>query len=144
MITGLQHLHSSIPYLLLPIILIATIVFWLKSGGHAKFEKGHQRLAIITLILSHLQLVFGLLLYFIGPKGFIYTSVSGFMKDSVMRLYAVEHISVMLIAIAFITVGYSRAKRNPEDQKKFRGLAIFFTIGLILILSRIPWEAWLS
>ena len=142
--TGLQHLHSGIPYIFLPLALIAVIVFWLKSINGSSFGKNDKRLALFTLILSHLQLVFGLVLYFIGPKGFIYTSVEGFMKDAVMRLYAVEHISIMLIAIALITVGYSRAKRNPDSKKKFRGLAIFYSIALVLILSRIPWEAWLA
>ena len=66
------------------------------------------------------------------------------MKDAVMRLYAVEHIAVMLIAITLITIGYSRAKRQPNAGKKFRGLALFYSLGLVLILSRIPWEAWLS
>ncbi|MCR9154325.1 MAG: hypothetical protein ACPGVV_00960 [Croceimicrobium sp.] len=144
MLTGLQHLHSSIPYLFLPLILIAIVVFWVKSFGQSAFGKTDKRLALITLILSHLQLVFGLLLYFIGPKGFAYTSVSGFMKDAVLRLYAVEHISVMLIAIVLITVGYSRAKRQEDSGKKFRGLAVFYSLGLVFILSRIPWEAWLS
>lgn len=142
--TGLQHLHSGIPYIFLPLALIAVIVFWLKSINGSNFGKNDKRLALFTLILSHLQLVFGLVLYFIGPKGFIYTSVEGFMKDAVMRLYAVEHISIMLIAIALITVGYSRAKRNPDSKKKFRGLALFYSIALVLILSRIPWEAWLA
>ena len=144
MMTGLQHLHSGIPYIFLPLALIAVIVFWLKSINGSNFGKNDKRLALFTLILSHLQLVFGLVLYFIGPKGFIYTSVEGFMKDAVMRLYAVEHISIMLIAIALITVGYSRAKRNPDSKKKFRGLALFYSIALVLILSRIPWEAWLA
>lgn len=144
MLTGLQHLHSSIPYVFLPLTTIALIIFWLKSFKGSSFGKGDKRLALFTLILSHLQLVVGLILYFIGPKGFIYTSVEGFMKDAVMRLYAVEHISVMLIAIALITVGYSRAKRNPDSQRKFRSLAIFYSIALVLILSRIPWEAWLA
>lgn len=142
--TGLQHLHSTLPYLFLPLAIIAVIVFWVKSFNSSIFGKNDKRLALFTLILSHLQLVIGLTLYFIGPKGFIYTSVEGFMKDAVMRLYAVEHISVMLIAIALITVGYSRAKRNPDSQRKFRGLALFYSIALVLILSRIPWEAWLA
>jgi hypothetical protein len=144
MITGFQHLHSGLPYLLLPLMVIAIILFWIKAGNKSIFGKNDKRLALVILILSHLQLVFGLLLYFIGPKGFTYTSVSGFMKDAVLRLYAVEHIAVMIIAIALITIGYSKAKRITVDAKRFRTLGLFYAIGLILILSRIPWEAWLS
>jgi len=143
--TGLLHLHSYLPYILLPLLVISAVLFWVKTAqSDASFGKMDKRLALFTLIFSHLQLVFGLLLYFIGPKGFQYLSQEGFMKNSVARFYAVEHISVMIIAIVLITIGYSRAKRSLEMPKKFRTLAIFYTLGLILILSRIPWEAWLS
>lgn len=143
MVTGLQHLHSFLPYILLTALLVASILFLAKAKT-ASFTARDKRIALITLILSHLQLVIGLLLYFIGPKGFVFTSVEGFMKDAMLRLYAVEHISVMIIAIALITVGYSRAKRAENDQKKFRSLGIFYGLGLILALSRIPWDAWLA
>ncbi len=143
MITGLQHLHSFLPYLLLTALLVSSILFLTKAKT-ATFSASDKRLALITLILSHLQLIIGLALYFLGPKGYNYTSVEGFMKDPVLRLYAVEHISVMLIAIALITVGYSRAKRAENDHKKFRSLGIFYGLGLILALSRIPWDAWLA
>lgn len=143
MITGLQHLHSFLPYLLLTALLVSSILFLAKAKT-ANFSASDKRLALITLILSHLQLIIGLALYFLGPKGYSYTSVEGFMKDPVLRLYAVEHISVMIIAIALITVGYSRAKRAENDPKKFRSLGIFYGLGLILALSRIPWDAWLA
>ncbi len=142
--TGLLHLHSSLPYLFLPLLLISIISFWIKVGGKAEFGKTDKLLALFTLILSHLQLVFGLLLYFIGPKGFQYFSQEGFMKNDIARFYAVEHISIMIIGIALITVGYSGAKRKSSSPAKFKHLAIYYSIGAVLILSRIPWEAWLS
>ncbi len=143
MITGLQHLHSFLPYILLTALLVASIRF-LAKAKNAPFTATDKRVALITLILTHIQLLVGLALYFVGPRGFVYTSVEGFMKDSVMRLYAVEHILVMLIAVTLITIGYSRAKRAANDQKKFRSLGIFYGLGLILALSRIPWDAWLA
>lgn len=141
---GLLHLHSYLPYIFLPLLIISLLTFWIKGGRKAEFGKSDKQLALFTLIFSHLQLVFGLLLYFIGPKGFQYLSQDGFMKDSVARFYGVEHISVMIIAIVLITMGYSGAKRRAESSAKFRRLAIFYSIGAVLILSRIPWEAWLS
>jgi NADH:ubiquinone oxidoreductase subunit 2 (subunit N) len=142
--TGLLHLHSSLPYIFLPLLLISLVIFWIKRGKKAEFGKNDKRLALFTLILSHLQLVIGLLLYFIGPKGFDYLSQEGFMKNSIARFYAVEHISVMILGIVLITIGYSGAKRRTESSAKFRHLALFYSLGAVLILSRIPWEAWLS
>lgn len=141
---GLLHLHSYLPYIFLPLLIISLLTFWIKGGRKAEFVKSDKLLALFTLIFSHLQLVFGLLLYFIGPKGFQYLSQDGFMKDATARFYGVEHISIMIIAIILITMGYSGAKRRTESSAKFRRLAIFYSIGAVLILSRIPWEAWLS
>jgi len=115
-----------------------------KYIGKSEFTKLDKILGLVTLILSHLQLVFGLILYFIGPKGFAYTKIEGFMKEPTLRLYAVEHISVMVIAIGLITFAYSKAKRTENNTKKFATLGLSFLIALILILSRIPWETWLA
>ena len=144
MTTGLQHLHSFIPYLLLPLLALSTIIFLVKFLGKNDFTKVDKILGLVTLILSHLQLVFGLVLYFVGPKGFAFTKIEGFMKDPELRLYAVEHISIMILAIALITFGYSKAKRITTDSKKFKTLGLSFLIALILVLSRIPWEVWLA
>ena len=144
MTIGLQHLHSFIPYLLLPILVLSTIIYLVKYIGKGEFTKLDKVLGLVTLILSHLQLVFGLILYFIGSKGFAYTKIEGFMKEPELRLYAVEHISVMIIAIGLITFAYSKAKRIESNTKKFATLGLSFLIALILILSRVPWENWLA
>jgi NADH:ubiquinone oxidoreductase subunit 2 (subunit N) len=124
-------------------MLVAVVVFLINRSGSKAFTATHKRLALIGLILAHLQLVVGLLLYFLGPKGFAYTKLEGFMQNSVQRLYAVEHISIMILAIVLITVGYSTAKRAADDQSKFKKLSLFYGLGLVLVLSRIPWNAWL-
>ncbi len=80
----------------------------------------------------------GLWLYvnFITSEGFDFGAS---MKNPLMRFFSVEHITGMIVAIAMITVGYSRAKRMSSDKGKFKSIAIFFTIGLVLILAMIPW-----
>jgi uncharacterized protein YacL len=144
MITGLQHLHSFIPYLLLPALVISIVVFFIKYLSKQAFTKSDKRLSLVTLILSHLQLIVGLVLYFMGSNGFDLTKIEGFMKDTNLRLYAVEHISIMILAIALITFGYSRAKRQFINSKKFASLGLSFLIALVLIVSRIPWSTWLA
>lgn len=64
------------------------------------------------------------------------------MKEPLQRLYVLEHPLTMIIAVVLITVGYARAKRLQDDKKRFRSIAIFYSLALILILSRIPWNAW--
>lgn len=144
MYTGLQHLHSGLAYLVLLALLISAVVFLIKRGSASSFSAGDKRLALIALILTHLQLVIGLVLYFIGPKGYAFFEADNVMQNETMRLYAVEHISVNIIGIILVTIGYSRAKRSTKVRKKFGSLGWFYLIGLVLILSRIPWEAWLG
>jgi hypothetical protein len=69
--------------------------------------------------------------------------MGGVMKDAQTRLYLVEHPFTNIIAIVLITMGWSMHKHQAEDGKKFSRIGIFYTLGLLLLLSRIPWDAWL-
>jgi hypothetical protein len=61
------------------------------------------------------------------------------MKDAVMRFWVIEHLILMVLSIILITIGYSKSKRAATDEAKFKLLAIFFGIALVLILMGIPW-----
>jgi len=72
--------------------------------------------------------------------------VSGFgavMKNAQARLVLVEHPIVMILAIALITIGWSKHKKQTNDTAKFKTFVVFYGIALLLILSRIPWAQWL-
>jgi signal transduction histidine kinase len=140
MITGLNHLHSSFRYLVLLFIVLAIVdaIIGLTSGK--SYKKQSKLFALLGLITSHIQLVVGLALYFMGGRGLnVILTAEGFMKSSELRFYAVEHISMMLIAIVLVTVGYSKAKRIESSKKKFRTILIFYGIALVLIFIMIPW-----
>ena len=65
------------------------------------------------------------------------------MKDSTLRLYALEHPLINIIAIVLITIGWSKHKKATDSKSKFKKFAIFYTLGLVLILSRLPWKVWM-
>ena len=147
MYTTVQFLHSWWAYLVLIVALIATINALRGYFGNAEYGARDFRLALFTLIVTHIQLLIGLVLYFISPNGLQAIKNNGMgavMKDSLLRLYAVEHITVMILAVVFITMGYSKHKKKLVSKPKFKMLAIFYTLALILMLSRIPWAQWLS
>ena len=141
----IQFIHSYWAYLVLVVVVLATI-----NAVHGHFTKKEYsykdfRLSLFALIVSHIQLLIGLILYFLSPLGFQSFTTNGMaaiMKDSYLRLYAVEHITVMILCIVFITVGYSKHKKKLTSQPKFKTLAVFYTIALILLLTRIPWAQW--
>jgi hypothetical protein len=62
------------------------------------------------------------------------------MHERVIRFFGMEHITMMLIAIILITIGSAKAKRKTTDADKFKTMAIWFTISLMIILSSIPWS----
>lgn len=142
MYIGIKHLHSSIAYLALLFIFLA-VVFTIHSLLTTKnFSKRNRNFALLGLIAMHIQMVAGFLLYFISPLGI--SNLSGeTMKSSISRLYALEHPLMMLLGIVLITVGYSKSKRAKDETSKLKHISVFNFIGLLLILSRIPWDAWI-
>ena len=135
MYNGLSSAHSGLRWVVLLLLLVAIFnAFSKKKSG--VWSSGDKKLALFALIFTHIQLVIGFVLYFISPK---VSFAEGFMKDDVLRFYAIEHASLMLVAIILITVGYSKAKRAASDAKKFGAISAFYLIGLILIMASIPW-----
>ena len=64
------------------------------------------------------------------------------MGDSTMRLYLVEHPVTNILAVVLITIGWSMHKRQAESGKRFLRIGLFYLLGLVLLLSRIPWSEW--
>lgn len=141
----IQFIHSYWAYLVVIVLIIASINAIVGYVSNKEYGATNFRIALFTLIVSHLQLLIGLVLYFTAPYFKMWSEVGmgGVMKDSVLRLYNVEHPLVMILAIVLITMGYSKHKKKLTSKPKFKILAIFYTLALILVLSRIPWSAWL-
>ncbi len=143
MYTGLQHLHSYFAYLLLAILvfsLIYTIVMFVRKEP---FTDKVRKVALAGFIATHLQLLIGLVLYVISPRGL--SNFSGeAMGDTLSRLYILEHPLTMIIGVILISVGYIKAKKPGDDIRRYRTIVIFYLLGLGAILLRIPWQDWPS
>lgn len=135
----IQSVHSILAYAALGLLLLASInaIFGLTSKK--LFTDKDLRLSLFTLIICHIQLLVGLILYFVSPLG---SAQLGNMKDAAMRLTSLEHPLINIIALALITIGWSKHKKEESNNGKFKKIAIFYTIGLILLLAMIPWENW--
>ena len=135
MYNGLLHAHSGLRWVVLALLLAAIFNAFAKKKNGVWTGKD-KKITLFAMIFTHLQLVIGLVLYFISPK---VSFTEGFMDEPVLRFYAVEHLLTMLAAIVLITLGYSKSKRATNDSKKFSLVATFYLIGLLLILAGIPW-----
>jgi len=143
MYTGILHLHSGLAYLVLLGLIVCIIYAMVGALTGRAFTEKDRKFGLLGLIPTHVQFLAAIILYFISPLGF--SNLSGeTMGDSMARLYALEHPLINLIAVALITVGYSRSKKQTESRNRYRSVYIFYGIGFILILSRIPWGTWMN
>ncbi len=147
MYTTVQILHSYWAYLVVLVVTLATINALIGLFSKKEYAAKDFRISLFALIVTHLQLLIGMVLIFFSPY-FVWFSgthpVKDIMKDATLRLYNVEHPLTMTLMIVFITMGYSKHKKKLTSTPKFKVLAIFYTLALILMLSRIPWGNWLS
>ncbi|WP_353779204.1 hypothetical protein [Winogradskyella sp. 3972H.M.0a.05] len=144
MYTTVKFLHSYWAYLTLLVLVLATLNALIKLFGNKEFGAKDFRISLFTLIVTHIQFLIGIILWFaadyislIGDMG-----MGGIMKNSALRSNIVEHPTTMLIAAILITIGYSKHKKKLTSKGKFKMLSIFYTIALILVLAKIPWDVW--
>jgi len=140
----MKEIHSYWAYLVVLMLAFAVVNAVLGISKKREFTDKDVRIGLFTLIVSHVQLLIGLGWYFMSPA-YIALKVdsAAVMGNSAARLLAIEHPLMMIIAIALITIGWSKHKKKTEDVAKFKTFALFYGFALLLILSRIPWSQWL-
>ena len=132
---ALLFAHSFLRWILL-ILLVAVIFKSFTSWfGQKPVITMDRKLAFWAMMTAHIQLVFGLILYFMNFK----TYTAEMVGERAATFWKFEHIGTMIIAIALITMGRSLSKKAKEEVKKHKRIAIFYLLGLILILLAIPW-----
>jgi putative Ca2+/H+ antiporter (TMEM165/GDT1 family) len=137
-------LHSWSRWLVLILAVIA--IFKAMAGwlGKQPFSKQDNILGASFVGSMHLQLLLGLILYFfLSPMGLNTIQTVGMkevMKSPLYRYWAVEHLTTMLLAVILAQVGRIQSKKASTDLLKHKKAFIFYTIALVLVLSRVPWD----
>lgn len=133
--------HSLVRWLVLISLLIA--VFrgwqgWLGKKPFTKFDNAIRSAAVTTL---HIQWLLGLTLYFISPVvRYFFNHFKVAVHQRELRFFGMEHITMMLIAVILITAGSMKSKKRTTDEQRFKVMAIWFTIALVIIFASIPWQ----
>ncbi len=135
----IQKFHSGWAYLAVLALIIALINSLFGFFTKKEFMAKDRLIALIGLVTLHTQLLIGFILYFVSGKGF---DSLGQMSNSELRLTSLEHPLINLIGIALITIGWMKHKKLTTSQSKFKTFSIYYGLGLVLILSRIPWKSW--
>lgn len=134
----IKQFHSGWAYLVIlmgVIFVISTLIYAIsKKDTNATIKK----IGLFTTITFHVQLLLGLVYYIMM---FSALEPSGIMKDSGLRLTFVEHPMMMIAGVVFMTIANAKLKRSTTVPMS---VAIFAIIGLVCILSRIPYHVWFA
>ena len=110
------------------------------KSSNAEFTDTDRKAGLFFMISLHTQLLIGLGLYFISPRvQFVKGWMSSKVAEGMYRFYNLEHILLMIIAIALVTIGHSKSKKGAAPEEKFKPIKLWYVIGLLLILAAIPW-----
>lgn len=140
MYKGLLHLHSVLRWVILILLLVALYKSFVDRNK--AFTPGHKKTGLLLMIFCDVMLLLGLYQWFVGDWGLKSIQNNGMsvvMKNSVLRFFAIEHISAMIIAIILVHVGYSYTKKNVPDAMKHKRILLLFGLALLIILISIPW-----
>lgn len=142
----IKMLHSGWAYITLLVLIFAVVNAVIGLTSKKEFKDKDLRVSLFTLIVSHIQLIIGLLALFVSAQ-FEYVLDNGMgaaMKEPLIRLAVIEHPLMMILAIVLITMGFSKHKKQTTDNGKFKTIATYYGLALIFVLSRLPWSQWLS
>ena len=140
MYSVIKTLYSYWSYLVLLVLIYAISNALIRKIKGKHFNSKDLRLSLFGLIFSHFQLLIGLVLYFVSPSftNWSKLGIKNIMKNSQMRLNLVEYPFTNIIAIILITMGWSLHKKQSEPGKKFLRIILFYSLGLLLLIIRIP------
>ena len=134
-------LHSLLRWLVLAFALVALIRAYSGWAGNRPWTPLDDRAGKLLAISVDVQMLVGLVLYgLLSPITWTaFADMGAAMRDATLRFYAVEHLVLMVIAIALVHIGLTKARKAAPGAKAHRTAAIFYTLALLFVLAGIPW-----
>jgi hypothetical protein len=124
-------LHSWVRWVAIVTGLLATITAF-GSSADAK----NNRWALFFTISLDIQFLLGLILLLTLN---VFSDFGATMRDPIARFYAVEHETIMIVAIALAHIGRVRARKAPSPASARTRSLIFYGLATLLLLVGTPW-----
>ncbi|HLT07577.1 MAG TPA: hypothetical protein VK014_08630 [Cyclobacteriaceae bacterium] len=132
--------HSLVRWLVLASLLFAIIRNYQGWRSKGNFTAVDNSVRHWTATIIHIQFLLGVGLYFISPiVDYFLHHFPDAIHQREIRFFGMEHSAMMLLAVAVISIGSAKAKRKTTDVEKFKIIAIWYAVGLLIILSSVPW-----
>jgi hypothetical protein len=141
MYLALLHTHNLTRWLVLIAAVAALAIALAGRAGKLPFGRGNRIANTAFVATMDLQLVLGLLLYFVSPlvqAGL--ANMSAAMGDAALRFFVVEHATFMIVAVALAHVGSVMVRKAKDDAAKHTRTLIWFGLALVVVLAGIPWQ----
>jgi hypothetical protein len=134
-------LHSLLRWLVLVFGLLACARALTGWTGGRPWTRPDERAGLFYMISLDVQILIGLLLYFALSSfgAIVFQDFGAAMRTPQLRFWAVEHVTMMLLAGVLAHVGRVMARKAPTDAARHRRVAICFALSLLLLLLGIPW-----
>jgi hypothetical protein len=136
----LLALHSVFRWMVLLSLLFAiyrSYRGWMSAAVYSDFDNGVRHW---SATIAHVQLILGIILYFISPLvDYFLHHFKEAVHEREIRFFGMEHSLMMILSIIVITIASMISKRQSTDAKKFRALAIGYTLALLIIVTSVPW-----
>jgi len=125
---------------LLIFLVWATVRTYYRWHHKKTFSRFDNQLRLVTVTLAHLQFMIGLILYSVSPiVRYFYQFFPQTIHQRSIRFFGMEHSTMMIISVILISIGAGKAKRKIQDTEKFKAIAFWYTLALVLIFINIPW-----
>jgi len=133
-------LHSLVRWLVLIFAVVAVgnaLAGWF---GKREWTAASDRFGRLFTISIDLQLLLGLILFFLSPTvQAALGDMGAAMRDAGLRFWSVEHATMMLVAVILAHVGRVAVRKAEGSAAKFKRASIFYGLALLVILLAIPW-----
>lgn len=121
-------LHNIMRWVVVLLAIYALVRMYKGVFGNGEFVEGDRKALSWFSISLDVQLLLGLVLY-----------IGGRWWQNSVRFFAMEHISIMIVAVVLAHLAVVFSKRAETAPSKFKRGAIYATLAVLAVLVGIPW-----
>jgi hypothetical protein len=132
LVINFHRVVSTVFVVLAIILLIRSFRGWSHKKEYTILDR---RIAVNLLILLYVQLVLGLLLYFVLDNLSLgANSIEEATRQISLRFWALEHLIIMMFALFLSQLGWIFIRKARLDLNKHKNTLFYFGTSFLLIL----------
>lgn len=136
-------LHNLTRWVVVILAIYALVRIYKGLFGKNEFAASDRKALSWFSISMDIQLLFGLALYIGNGWWSQFQNMAVAMSQPVLRFFAVEHLTLMLVAVLMAHLAVVFTKRAQNSVSKFRRGALYLTLAVLALVFAVPWP-WLT